>query len=181
MNRPRRIAVLSALAEKLLLKGSWCGETHLQKATYFLQELIGVPTDFEFILYKHGPFSFDLRDELMAMRAEGFFKLHVREERYGPSMLPTERSKHLRDKYPKTLGQFEKQIDFVAERLGAKNAAKLEQLATGLYATLKQPEELPETLAKWIAEMKPHVSFDEAMVAVEDVKQIKQEWASQAA
>lgn len=28
----------------------WCGETHLQKAIYFLQTLLNVPTDFDYIL-----------------------------------------------------------------------------------------------------------------------------------
>ena len=68
MDRLQRASVLLALNEQLRAAGSWAGETHMQKATYFLQHLMGVPLAFDFILYKHGPFSFDLRDELTAMR-----------------------------------------------------------------------------------------------------------------
>ena len=64
MTRLQRVAVLTKLTEKLHESGSWCGETHLQKAAYFLQELFNVLLVYEFILYKHGPFSFALRDEL---------------------------------------------------------------------------------------------------------------------
>ena len=48
MKRLQRAAIVTELAEQLTAQGSWCGETHLQKATYFLQELLEVPTGFEF-------------------------------------------------------------------------------------------------------------------------------------
>ena len=71
MNQLAQKTILVGLIERLADKGSWAGETHLQKAAYLLAELRGVDFDFDFILYKHGPFSFELRDELSAMRAEG--------------------------------------------------------------------------------------------------------------
>ena len=58
----RNVMVLT-LARKIRNRGSWCGETHLQKAVYLLQDLAGVETGLEFVLYKHGPFSFGLRDQ----------------------------------------------------------------------------------------------------------------------
>ena len=88
MDRFKRAVLLTAMAENLRKKGSWCGETHLQKATFFLQELQKVPIGFDFILYKHGPFSFQLRDELTSIRADGLFQLHQHWP-YGPaSSLP---------------------------------------------------------------------------------------------
>ena len=69
MERLQRAAVLLSLIEQLKDRGSWCGDTHIQKTTYFLQELLKVPLGFEFILYKHGPYSFDLEDEITALRA----------------------------------------------------------------------------------------------------------------
>lgn len=70
MDRLKRGAILVQLVRELRENGSWCGETHLQKGTYLLQELTKVPLGLEFILYKHGPFSFDLRDELTGLRAD---------------------------------------------------------------------------------------------------------------
>ena len=60
MDRLRRAALLTRLIQRLRDRGSWCGETHLQKASLLLQDLTGVPLGFDYILYKHGPFSFDL-------------------------------------------------------------------------------------------------------------------------
>ena len=82
MDRFDRAAVLTELADRLRANGSWTGETHLQKATYVLQELLMVPLNFEFVFYKHGPFSFDLREELTSMRADGFL-VQVPQDPYG--------------------------------------------------------------------------------------------------
>ena len=71
MNRLQRAAVLLTLLEQLQARGSWCGETHVQKSVYFLQDLLQVPLGFEFVLYKHGPYSFDLNDEITAVQLHG--------------------------------------------------------------------------------------------------------------
>jgi hypothetical protein len=52
-----RQVVLLSLLETMGARGSWCGETHVQKCTYFLQEALDVPLGLSFVLYKHGPFS----------------------------------------------------------------------------------------------------------------------------
>src|ERR1044072_9312259 len=77
MRRREREAVVAALDDKLFECGSWCGETHLQKSLYFLQELLDVPTGFEYTLYKYGPFSSPLRGELGAMRSDGLLVLEA--------------------------------------------------------------------------------------------------------
>jgi len=72
MDAFERKGVLLDLIDRLNRGGSWCGETHIQKSVYFLQELLGVPLDFNTIFYKHGPYSFDLADELVSLiAAEG--------------------------------------------------------------------------------------------------------------
>ena len=53
-------------------------ETHVQKAMYLMQELLEVPTEYSFILYKHGPFSFDLSDELTSFRGDYLLELAPR-------------------------------------------------------------------------------------------------------
>jgi len=160
MNRFKTDALLSELAVQLRVRGSWCGETHMQKATYFLQELKSVPLEFEFVLYKHGPFSFDLRDELTAMRADGFFDLSERGP-YGPSLVPTEWSRALRQDFPKTLARYESDIEFVCDSLGNRNVAELEKLATALYVYFQSTSRTPRARAKILNELKPHISFSD--------------------
>src|SRR5438093_5216592 len=102
MERLERDAILLSLLDSLKANGSWCGETHIQKATYFLQELVKVPLEFSFILYKHGPFSFDLSDELTAMRADSLLKIQPQGQ-YGPSLSLTEGSEQLKELFSKVV------------------------------------------------------------------------------
>lgn len=174
MDRLRRAAVLVRLMERLRERGSWCGETHVQKTTLFLQELMRVPLGFRFILYKHGPFSFDLRDDLTSLRADGLVTLEPRWG-YGPRLATTEQSRYIQGLYPITLQQYNDSISFVSEKLGDKQVKNLEKLATSLY--LKRPEETRsiDDRADELVEIKPHIAKDEAVVAMREVDQIIEE------
>lgn len=173
MKRLQRAAVLTTLADRLRERGSWCGETHLQKATYFLQELLNVPVEYEFILYKHGPFSFDLRDELSTMYADGLLKLKPQAPPYGPTVVTTPDGKVFQERFPKTLGRHEKRIDFVARRLGDKGVSALEGLTTALYVSREMGTETPVSeRAKRLHSLKPHISNEQAKALVEEVDTI---------
>jgi uncharacterized protein YwgA len=173
MKRLQRDAVLLSLIKEMRARGSWCGETHIQKATYFLQELLGIPMGLEFILYKHGPFSFDLSDEITAMRADALIQYQTREP-YGPSLFPTEESQEFLLQYPKTLKNYAKEIQFVAEKIGTLGVAELERLATALYVTFNENGQRT-SLEDRITELKPHIKIDEAREAVKNVDVIRRE------
>ena len=53
-----------AFADALRARGSACGESHIQRTAFFLQQLTLVPLGLAFRLWKHGPYSFDLKDEI---------------------------------------------------------------------------------------------------------------------
>ena|SRR5579862_3065079 len=171
MNRLNKASLLVALTEKLRASGSWTGETHVQKAMYILERVLGVPADFEFILYKHGPFSFDLRDEIGALRAEGFIDWEVKSERYGPSLRAGALSSALKHQFPAMPEKYAAELDFVASRLGNKNVAELERLATAIYVT-KDEQAQPDRRAARINELKQHVSLLEAETAVGEADQL---------
>ena len=104
MERLQRAAILTELMDRLRADGSWCGETHVQKATYFLQEVLGVQTGFEYILYKHGPYSFDLRGPHRAAgRLPHGIQSSVSRLRTRLGSHPDEHGASRR--YPRTLGQ----------------------------------------------------------------------------
>jgi hypothetical protein len=153
-------------------KGSWCGETHVQKSTLFLQDLMRVPLGFDFILYKHGPFSFDLRDELTSLRADELTKLEPQWS-YGPRIATTERSKYIQGLYSKTLERYDSAISFVTDKLAGKGVNDLERLATGFYVTCRDAghASLDERAAK-LTELKPHVGRDDAVAAIREVDEI---------
>lgn len=167
MEKFKRYAIILSLIESLLKNNSWCGETHIQKTTYFLQELLKVPLGFEFILYKHGPFSFGLSDELTAMRANMMVELQSRPP-YGPSIVPGPTSRQLKQLFPKTLKKYNKEVVFVAKEMGSYNVADLERIATALYVILKtEKHEKTSDMASYINKIKPHISVEKAHIALE--------------
>jgi len=174
MTRTQRQAVLLALIQELRKNSSWCGETHIQKSAYFLQELLGVPLDLNMVFYKHGPYAFDLSDELTALRADLLLSVQSREP-YGPSLTPTEQAQRVLDRYPRTLQAHASSISFVAERLGPKNVVELERLATALYVIRQNPEASRDEQAHEINRLKPHVSYNEAVAALQTVEGMQDE------
>ncbi len=176
MERNKRAVILLALVQSLKDNSSWCGETHIQKATYFLQEMMQVPLGFDFILYKHGPFSFDLTDEITAMRADNLLRLVAQPYPYGPSILPGEASQSLMERFPKTLRKFAPHIGLVAEKLGGKKVSELERLATALYVTLKNETDGDlQSRASRIHDLKPHASIDQALEATQMVDEFAED------
>lgn len=170
MNRLAQEAVLAGLARRLHDRGSWSGETHLQKATYLLHELLGVPFDFDFILYKHGPFSFELRDELGSMRADRLLEREVQAPPYGPRFIVTDRGRELEGRFGRTMERYGPALDWVAAQLGDRGVMELERLATALWVTREIGENAPvaERAARLHA-VKSHVAMADAVDAVREV------------
>jgi hypothetical protein len=173
MKRLQKAVVLAELINKMNDYESWCGETHVQKTVYFLQELLKVPTGYEFVLYKHGPFSFDLRDEITDWRAYELFRWEPRHAPYGPSLRATSNAEKLGERYPKTRRRYEKQIAFVARTVGRKGVAELERLATALYVTATMPKSGDEARSERIHELKPHVPMNLALKAVREIDEVQ--------
>lgn len=172
MNRLAQEAVLVGLARRLYERGSWSGETHIQKAAYLLRELTEVPFEFEFILYKHGPFSFELRDELGAMRADRLLERQPQPAPYGPRILVTERGRELEQRLERTMERYGPKLDWVAEHVGAKNVLDLERLATALWITRQNPDSDEEARAIELTQIKPHVRRDAAFATVREIDEL---------
>jgi hypothetical protein len=158
------------LALALRGNGSWAGETHIQKSGYFLNTLLKVPTGLNFILYKHGPFSFDLRELLTDMEAQGFIKWNSFPP-YGPSIGEGPLGPLLREKFSSLSDQYKKQIDFVSRHLGQRNVASLERIATALYVSAHGA--VGNARVGRIVDLKPHVDIVLAENAVEELDRIK--------
>jgi hypothetical protein len=176
LNNLQKTSLVLSFINKLRERGSWCGETHIQKAMYFLQNLAGIPMGFKFILYKHGPFSFDFRDELTSMHVYGLLEHEARPFPYGPSLKTTELGKKIQDNPNAVITQYNAQTDFIAETLWDKSVVDLERMGTALYVTLleKPPIQADQnTRAQKITELKPHVSLDDALAAVQKVDEMR--------
>lgn len=176
MDRLQRAALLMRLIGRLRERGSWCGETHVQKAVNLLQEVMQTPTGFEFILYKFGPFSFDLRDELTALRADELLRLEPQGQPFGPRIALTDRSEYVQELFTNTIAAYDYQITFIADQLGNKNVAELERLATAIFVTRRADEDSSvDDRSNELRRLKPHISPESAHDAMEEVDRLTSE------
>lgn len=164
----KRKALIISLIRKMNEKDSWTGETHIQKCTYFLENFLNIPMNYNFILYKHGPFSFDLRDELSSMRADNFIEMQPRIP-YGATFLPGNYASVLETKFVNTIQEYKDRTDFIVEKLASKSVKELECVATALY--VKKNEKLEDDLkvVNRIIELKPHITRPLAEEAVKEL------------
>jgi hypothetical protein len=170
MKRLQRAAVLVTVVEAMNQRGSWCGETNIQKACYFLQQMTHVPLDFDFILYRYGPYSFELTDELTGLLADSILDLTMRDPRYGPSYGRGRLGNLVLSRFPKTISRFRRQVEFVASRLGHMGIGELERLATALYVTSRpNANPSPDVRAAELTSLKPHIGTVAAGQAVREV------------
>jgi len=182
VDRLQKAAVLTELMTQLRNNGSWCGHTHMQKTVYFLQEVLGLQTGYEYILYKHGPYSFDLAEELTSLRADYLMEFDHRSPGYGPSLVPTQTSAGLRSRYPKTLAGHAQQIAFVAKAFGSKGVMDLEKLATALFVTRELGNTADATVrANRLHALKPHISPTDALASVHEFDRLSAEAGTLAA
>jgi hypothetical protein len=172
MNKLVEQAVLVGLARRLSNQGSWTGETHLQKAAYLMSELRDVDFSFDFMLYKHGPFSFELRDELSAMQADWLIEPILVNPRYGPRFAVTQRGEELERQLATALSRYSGDLDWVAETLGSRGVVDLERLASAMWMTRHHKGASAEARANALIEVKPHIAFDDAVAAVEEIDQL---------
>jgi hypothetical protein len=175
VNPVKRQAVVVLLDKEMAAHDSWCGETHLQKAVFVLQELLCADTGYEFILYKHGPFSFEFRDDLASMRADGLLEIVVRDREYGPSYLPTEFANTFLERFPRTVRAHEAQVRFIAKQLADKNVSELEKIATALFIYKRFDIPSRRGRAQELVRLKPHISEKDAVLAIKEIDRLAEE------
>ena len=175
MSYSLRCTVIVDLIKKLRKRGSWCGETHIQKAMYIVQDLAKANLGYKFIMYKHGPFSFELKDELAGMRASNVIELSFPQQEYGPSICATEFGERIYKVNEENIEKFKTINDFVANWFAASDVKDLEKVATAYYVSKKYPRDPITERAKIISGLKPHVDIFAAEEAVKIVDKKREE------
>ncbi len=153
MDQHDRAAIICQLVRSMRQADSWAGQTHIQKTVLFLQEMLGVPLGYKFILYKYGPFSFDLREELALMRASLMLDVEPNMN-YGPSFMLDRRGK-LAVRRPTG---YEERIEFIAQQVSAYDVQTLERLSTTYFVRNREPDLNNTQVAARVTELKPHIS-----------------------
>jgi len=143
---------------------SWCSETHMQKSIYFIQNFFSeFPLNFEFVLYKYGPFSFDLREKLFELFMKRYIHFIPKPYPYGPSIELTESGKIFIDSNENEINKYKQEINFISKEISKKVVSELEKLSIALYVkkAIGENSGISERVKK-IVELKPHIKNTEA-------------------
>jgi len=169
-NQDTRVSIILELAIRLKEKGSWCGETHIQKTAYILKFFGVEQMDYEFVLYKHGPFSFDLHGELAVIRNANLLSLVILQDQYGPSWEVTEIwGRRFVERHQNEIKGVKRKIQFVVDWVGSWDVKALERISTALMISSDQPRTPAEFRAQLLNKIKPHISLVDAERATRQV------------
>jgi hypothetical protein len=170
MKEGQRLRLLASVVQMLDEAGSWTGRMHIQKLLYFAQELLGLESDYEFVLYQRGPYSFDLDADIRSLRSIGAVDITPMPP-YGPSYGATALGDVLGKASPVGEQAIAK-LRALAGELGPKQARDLELLATTLYV-LRERRRSDKAVVRRVVSLKPQFSEDDAQDAIRQVKQIQ--------
>ena len=173
MNEFDRRALICHLVGTMRDEQSWTGETQIQKSVMFLQELLDVPLGYDFVLYLHGPFSFELRSELTLMRIRLYLDVEPRAH-YGPSFTLGQRGNRVKP----IATEYQRAIDFVAQQVSGNNVHSLERISTAFFLQNEYPSRNARQVAEEIHRLKPHISIEQALRAIKEVDELKREAAA---
>src|SRR6476659_7928327 len=116
----KKHAFILAVIDALRRHGSWTGKTHVQKALSLLRDSGLVPVPFQFVLYKHGPYSFDIEAELEQMQSYGAVAVEPNAGGYGVVLRPDEMAGFVRDRASLS-GDEAQAIEDVCRFVGTRN------------------------------------------------------------
>ena len=174
LNEVQQRAFVCRMAQELRNKGSWCGETHLQKAAYIAKAVCGIGL-YDFDLYLHGPYSFDFKTDLLRMQADGFLRPRFVANHYGPTLeVDEEAAENLMSECAN--GNCDSAIGFVAEWFGDKGVSDLEKLATAHFVSEKNRDKSNDEMAVILSKIKPHIDHQAALAAIDEVVRKEDEW-----
>ncbi|MBX9911577.1 MAG: hypothetical protein K2Z25_23085 [Beijerinckiaceae bacterium] len=174
------LAVDLELIARLKKAGSWCGETHVQKSMFLLSTFADSKLGYDFIIYKHGPFSFDFKDDLVILQSIGAVKLKSTVAGYGPSFEMHPMADAIRERSRDFIKKYTKAIDYVADKFGKNDVKYLEKITTAIFITQASPKDSDLDRAKKMYELKPHIPLKEcelamrtAQIYTDEMKKIK--------
>ncbi len=161
-------AIILGVIENLHKNGSWTGRTHVQKTLSLLNDRGSMQIPFEFVIYRHGPYSFDVESELAQMRSYGALEVEPNSQGYGVVLSPGPQADLARKIKPLS-EEDQKAIEDACCFVGAWGVAKLEQIATTSWIRKKENVSDREGVAKRLHQLKPHIPVEEGKHADAEV------------
>ena len=166
-------ALTLRLAASLYENGSWCGETHIQKNMYILDNIYGEAEDLKFTLYKHGPYSFILHDLINDLYGLNFI-IPESTPPYGPRIKVSESGFLFLNKYRLPV----EKINSITSLFANKSVQKLEKESTALMIEKQYPKANITERAHELHRVKPHISLDDALTVTHSMEGIREKLLS---
>lgn len=170
---PERRELVARLICHMRNAGSWTGETHLQKIAFYLQTLLKCDLGVRFYLYRYGPYNSNIRDTLAYMRWANEIQAEDHDP-YAPKLDLTDAGRALIEQP----GAWDRQIEWLAAKLGKKSAGQLEGPSTAFLLRWQRNQKgitqwEDRDLAHEIYRLKNHISVERAYVAIREAKELE--------
>lgn len=164
----KKHAFILAVIGSLQKHGSWTGKTHIQKALSLLRDSGLTKVPFDFVLYKHGPYSFDVETELEEMKSYGAITVEPNVAGYGTMVFPGEMAGFVKGNAELSKEEVEA-IENACEFVGSRNVTDLERLATASWIRHQEHVTKQADVAKRLNSLKPHISIADAERADDEI------------
>ena len=124
---------------------------------------------FRFVLYRHGPYSFDVQADLEEMRSYGAIEIEPNTQGYGVVLNPGPMADFLQGMENVDPDEL-KAINDVCAFVGHRNILELERLATASWIRTQEGVSDSASVAKRLHALKPQVRITDAQEAVVTVE-----------
>ena len=140
------------------------GKTHVQKSLFLQKATSQVDVPFSYVLYKHGPYSFEVESELEQMRSYAAVKAEPDPDGFGVVLLPGPGAEFVAKGARLTKSE-EEQIERICRFVGKRNVSDLDRLATSAWIRAFEGLKDSRSVAARLNSLKPHVPLREAEAA----------------
>ncbi len=158
MTTSKDMIIIGGVVKTLCEHNSWSSETHVQKTLYIAKHVRNVPLTAEFLLYKHGPYSFELNKSISHMLARNILR-STQNAGFGPSLdLNRPMWEALDSAAGGYFAQHRDKIEFVCQYLANRNVSELERISTAIFVDINFPQLNSNSKVRKLTELKPHIS-----------------------
>lgn len=163
--------LIAYLAKKLKDVSPQFGKTVLQKLVYIMQELYGLPIDYDYCLYNYGPYCKELDNDLSYIALlDG---VNVDWNVIGYKISPSKKAEHYIEKAQDFLSKNNELIDLTIQNFGNMQAKDLELRSTIIFvykqSSSSRENKNRQELIKKVGEIKPHFSVQEIEKAYDEL------------
>jgi len=160
----KKAALVLAVIRSLKQHASWTGKTHVQKSLFLIKTATQIDVPFTFVLFKHGPYSFELETELEQMKSYLAITSELDPNGYGVVLSPGSGSRFI-DQRGGLSDVENSAVERVCRFVGQRNVSELERIATAAWIRKTERVGDSASVAARLNKLKTHVSIHDAELA----------------